>query len=44
MGGVDILAVIAGIDLALAAIPQLLVENRTDLDTLFVPRIGPAPN
>ena len=44
MGGVDIQAVIAGIDLALAAIPQLLVENRTDLDPLLVPRIGPAPN
>lgn len=44
MGGIDIPRVIAGIDLALAAIPKLLAESRTELDPLFVPQIGPAPN
>lgn len=44
MFGVDVQVVITGIDLALAAIPKLAVEGRTDLDPLFVPRIGPAAN
>ncbi|MFO0589467.1 MAG: DUF309 domain-containing protein [Polyangiaceae bacterium] len=42
--GVDVTRVLAGVDLALAALPKLHAEGRTDIDPVFVPRIGPAPN
>ena len=44
MFGIDVKAVIVGIDLALAALPKLAAEGRTDVDPLFVPHIGPAAN
>lgn len=47
MFGVDIDTVIAGIDLALAALPKLHVQGEqagADIDPAFVPHIGAAPN
>ncbi|MBK8259140.1 MAG: DUF309 domain-containing protein [Polyangiaceae bacterium] len=44
MGGVAVKGLVAGIDGALAALPTLVTENRTDLDKALVPVIGPAPN
>jgi uncharacterized protein len=44
MGGLSVKGVIAGIDLALAALPKLFVEGRTDLDPLFIPKLSPAAN
>lgn len=44
MGGLSIKGVIAGIDLALAALPKLHAEGRTDLDPAFVPPLAPASN
>jgi uncharacterized protein len=44
MGGLSVKGVIAGIDLALAALPKLFVEGRTDLDPVFIPQLTPAAN
>jgi predicted metal-dependent hydrolase len=44
MGGLSIKALVAGIERALAELPALAAENRTDLDAGFVPRLTPAPN
>lgn len=43
MAGVDVKAVIAGIDRALVALPQREIE-RTDIDPAWLPPLGPAPN
>lgn len=44
MGGLSIKGIVAGIDLALAALPVLVVEGRTDLDPVFIPPLSPAAN
>lgn len=44
MGGLSVKGVVAGIDRALAELPRLAAENRTDLDPALVPVLGPAPN
>ena len=43
MAGVDVKAVIEGIDRALLALPQRGTE-RTDVDPDWLPPLGPAPN
>lgn len=44
MGGLSVKALVAGIDLAVAALPALSAAGRTDLDPSLVPPLGPAPN
>jgi len=44
MGGLSVKGVIEGIDRALAELPALVAQGRTDLDATFVPPLGPAPN
>lgn len=44
MGGLSVKALLAGIDAALAALPALAAEGRTDLDAALVPPLSPAPN
>jgi hypothetical protein len=44
MGGLSVKGILAGIDLAMAALPKLVGEGRTELDPVFVPRLTPAAN
>lgn len=44
MGGLSVKGVVAGIDRALAELPRLAAENRTDLDAALVPALAAAPN
>jgi predicted metal-dependent hydrolase len=44
MGGIGVKSLVAGIDCALAELPKLVAEGRTDLDAALVPVLAPAPN
>lgn len=44
MGGLSVKTLLAGIDRALAELPRLAAESRTDLDASLVPALAPAPN
>jgi predicted metal-dependent hydrolase len=44
MGGLSLKRLLAGIDAALAELPRLAAESRTDLDPTLVPALAPAPN
>lgn len=44
MGGLSVKGLLASIDRALAALPELAAAGRTDLDPSLVPALAPAPN
>lgn len=44
MGGLSVKGLVASVDRALAELPRLQAEGRTDLDAAFVPVLAPAPN